>query len=176
MNRPSAQDNRALWPILAIVGGVLLVVALLCGGVVYLWFTILRAGSEMVKETQQNLVHFAGVARQEIEASLQAQQAARAFLDDCLAGRHNAAYAATTAAFRKAMTAAQFKDLLDQHPVRQRPPLTVADLQPIFGLRQYRHGANAPTGELVQFTVTMVQEGNTWKADQLAVDGPARPK
>jgi len=173
-NLPRRQDNSALWIILAVVGGGLFVLMLLCGGIAYLWLSILRTGEEMVREAPQHFFKAVGEVRRAADDNLRSAQTAGAFLNDCLAGRLNAAYAATSAGFRKTMTAEQLKALLEEHPVRKGPaPVTVVG-DPLLGPHQYRHTAAGPVGEQVIFSISMIREGDTWKVDQFALDGPVQ--
>lgn len=169
------QDNTTLWVVLGVAGGGALLLALICGGVIYLVTSTLRSGAELVRETEQQFMqHIQEAVRQQQQAQ-QAQQTARAFLDDLLAGRFNAAHAATSAEYRRRVSPHQLAKLMTRYALQRRLPLTGADVQPVFAPTQYRYVATAVGGEPIGFTVTLVRQDNAWKIDELTVDGPQQP-
>jgi hypothetical protein len=170
---PQREDNSGLWIVLGVVGGGLLLLVLVCGGAIYMITSAIRDTTQTMSQAGQEMAKQIGDLAREQQAEQQARQTARAFLDDCLAGRLNAAYEVTTAAFKKRFTQDQFKDLLAKHPVGPRAPLNLNEVL-TFGLQRYRVTAAAPAGEPVLLTVTLAQDGNVWKVDQLTVDGPER--
>jgi hypothetical protein len=177
-----APDNSAVWIVLGVVGGVVLLVALSCGAVLYVWLNFLRTGEAIMRESIQKFPEierrWEEQQRQEQEKkkqqeAAQAAAAARTFLDDLLSGRVNAAYAGTTAAFQQRWRPQQLQDLLRDYGLAGKAPAVPAEL-PSAGANRYRYATATPAGQRVDFTVSVAQVGNDWRVDQLSVDGPPR--
>jgi hypothetical protein len=172
---PPRENKSSLWLILGIVGGLVLVLVLICGGVIYVVSNAIRGTAEAIRDAGQQIAQL-DKAHREQEALLHAQQTALEFLDNCVAGRTQAAYQATTAAFQKRLTLAAFTDLLAKHPAANKGPLNPIDVQPVGGAQQYRLSTQTPAGAPIDFTVTMAREADNWKVDELAIDGPEKKK
>jgi hypothetical protein len=184
--REQRPDNSSTWLILGIVGGALLLLLLICGGILYMWLNLVRSGTEMIRETETQFfqqVHKMQQQAQEQQEQLRRQQqeaaqsqaVARAFLGDGLAGRINAAYGVTTAGFKKGTTAEQLTALFTKHPLaNQKDPFANPAVLVTVGDHHYRYSAPMPDGAWLDFTVTVVREGDGWKVDHLSVDGPNR--
>src|SRR5262249_14859142 len=112
-------------------------------------------------------------AQRRHEQQQRSEQAARAFLEDVVAGRVNAAYDATTAGFRRRTTREQFQAQLALRPPARPginpgppPPLARAAAPP----PRFRYVTQAADGKSVAFTVTLRDEGGAWRVDELSMD------
>ena len=141
--------NKTLVIVLSIVGGLILLLGLGCGGL--LFWGLRTVGKELP------------VVRAEADA----------FLDDLNAGRLDDAYARTAQGFRDAQTFDQFKEFVTRFSV-----LTTHTSRSITGLHlHHQPGQTTPTVRVtvlggsnsLSFTLIFVPESEAWKMQRLNI-------
>lgn len=181
--RGRGSGNKTVWVILGIVGGVVLLVLLACGGLIYL-------AANAVRSTMEQFREFAEEAQQAAQDMQNSHQAAEQFLRDLQASRPKAAYQSASNRFRERWTQEEFEAFVGKHPgLKQRPkardpgqPRAVPpgmgpamDLQLISSqrdLHRYRYRpAFDPEGEGLELTITVVKDQGIWKVDDIQVNG-----
>jgi hypothetical protein len=160
-------DNTAV-KIVAIIGGVILVIVLSCGVLI---FFIVQAGKKMVNDLEGTFKEFAEDARQ-------SQKAVDSFLSDVRAGKLDNAYESTTREFKEHMSRAEFEDLVKQHPaLKERATLHIDMNSPnpagapgFPGTHDYSYRAEGKDHKnKIEFTVSVEKEDGQMKVDQLTI-------
>jgi hypothetical protein len=158
--------------VLAIIGGIILGIALICGGIAY--FAIQKAApminafAEMTQDVQRSIA------------------AAKAFVEDIQSNRLDAAYGMTTEAFQSRMSRKQFEELIAKYPELQDPSVVrkeslrpdlpnhrPADPNvpaiPSFQTVTYLCPFESSDGKEMELSVTVTKEGQAFKVDQFKV-------
>src|SRR5262249_55041245 len=147
-----------------IIGVVVLGVAIICGGIIYMVTSMMRSGVEMARGMEETVKD----AVKEAEEKRKSQQAAQTFAEDSVAGRLNAAYDSTTANFKAQWPQRKYDAFFNKHFDPRDPPPAVI-LTP-HGVHRYRYTVRTATNLHVELTLTVSKEGNVWKVDQMTVD------
>jgi hypothetical protein len=168
--RPPKPDNTALWILLVLGGGAILVVVLICGGLIWLFTSVMGAAEEGMKEFSAHVKEEGERNRRRKEEVKAAESVARTFLENCRAGRVNAAYGATSNAYRQRVSEKQLQDLLDRNQVAQDFGGALDNFTNLGGQNTFRHTFMNRDNVQVDMTVQVAQEGGVWRVDHLAVD------
>jgi hypothetical protein len=147
--RRQTSSNKTVLIILALVGGVGLVLVLICGGLAFWLFRSIAS---------------------ELPA---AQASANAFLVDLQANRLDVAYASTTRGFRSNLSLEQFRGFVNAFPAlttHKSRSLQLGNIYQGTGGHQASFGAalQAPTGAM-SCTLTLITEDGQWKVHHLSV-------
>ena len=141
-------SNRTLFIVLGVVGGMLLLVILVCAGLIYWGATRFSQFSVPTAEADR-------------------------FLDDLKLGQLNNAYARTSRAFQTQQTLAQFQNFIKQFPAfTNQSSRTYTGFNVVSGAggsRATLHATVFGPGISVSFTLFLVEEGGQWKVDQLTI-------
>jgi hypothetical protein len=156
--------NKTLFIVLGVVGGLLLLVLLVCGGLAFF----------AVRSVQP----FMNKAMQMAEDMTQGMMAAQAFLDNIRSDQLDDAYNATTDAFQKRMDREAFDELVHRHPALRQPgaldntnmnnPNPKAPF-PVLTTQNYRCRLVGADGKAVDVQLTVVKEGAVFKVDKFTV-------
>jgi hypothetical protein len=176
--RESSGSNTVVI-VLAIIGGIVLGIVLVCGGLAY--FVI------------QKMAPAINTFAKTIGDVQKGKAAAETFVDDIQSNRVDAAYDSTTAGFQSRMSREEFEELIRKHPELQDPDIVrkqalrpnietnhsgdnVADI-PSFETVPYTCGFESTEGVTMELSLTVTKQGDAFKVDQFTV-GPAdiRPK
>jgi hypothetical protein len=169
--------NRTAIMIIGIVGGVVLVFLLVCGGLGYLF---IHAMKETIQPMMENFEQMANDMQQ-------SQAAANDFLENIRANRLEEAYQSTTESFKKRVSRKGFEELVQKHPeLKQQDVFPQFDVnqnpsqpptQPFSGPYRYRYSVQGKDGkEPLEFKITVAKENGTLKVDQLTVYQEEKPK
>jgi hypothetical protein len=183
-SEPSNDGGNTAVKIVAIIGGIVLLFALICGGLVGYGIWSARkaadeASREFAKTADKQLDKMAEEQRlreKERESSDRAVslRAAEAFSQELKGRRVDAAYALTTVEYQRRVTRAEFAELLDQHKDELNTGLPFRE--DIFAPEQgtsyiYKRNLFARGGGgFLELSITIVKVGNTWKVDQLSIE------
>jgi hypothetical protein len=142
-------SKKTIWIILGIVGGLVIIGCLGCGGVA---------------------VYFGKRMFAELPA---AQQTADVFLADIAAGRLDEAYARTSQTFRTATSLEQFKKFVGRFPaLTQNTSRSYTGFfinQTNDRVQATLPGTLGGPQESLSFTIIVVKEGDEWKIEQFNV-------
>lgn len=149
---PERGTNTTLWIVLAVIGGVFLLGALACGGLMYFGF---RTAQTVIGDMTA------------------ATGAAETFLNQLQANQATAAYQSAGQTFKAAQTPEQFAQFVAKHPMLTGHTSRVANgfnMMQVNGVNKYRvqytlSGANNST----TCTLMLVQENGTWVVESLTV-------
>jgi hypothetical protein len=151
-------SNRSLL-ILGIVGGILCVILVACGGVIYLSVRVLSGPvtAEWRSVTMGD----------EIQAS---ETAAHRFMTAISRGRAGDAYAGATEGFQSRQTLQQFRDLVNGNPALKYYRGQIAR-DAVFepDRNTYRGKLGDPNGMTTSFTVVVIKDGENWKVDRFTI-------
>jgi hypothetical protein len=155
-DRPSPKSsNTVLWVILGVGGGVLLLVVLVCGGIIFLGYSSVKKVQGVVEDMQA------------------AQVAAVLFVDRLGTGEVDAAYDSASAGFKSRQTKDQFEKFVSSHrgfaDHNSRTPNNF-NLGTGKGGQQYttQFSLTGPNGNLT-CTLILVVENGTWVVDSITV-------
>jgi hypothetical protein len=141
--------------IVGIIGGVLCVILLVCGGIIYLGVrTVLPAWRSITMAD-------------EIQAS---EMAADRFMKMIARDGVEPAYAGTTQGFQSRQTLQQFRDMVDRNPTLKDYEWGMAlekDFDP--DRNTYRGTIEDRNGMTMSFTVVTVKDGQSWKVDRFTI-------
>lgn len=148
--------------IFLVLAGIFVLMILVCGGLVYMGFQAMKPMAEMAKGMVEDMRN-SGVA-------------AESFLADIKADRLDAAYNATTAAFKTRMLRPQFDELIKKQPALKQPHQTLGmdmnqagnQAQP-FPMGVFRYRYRTAGEKPLEFTISVVKEDNALKVDQFTV-------
>lgn len=168
----SSSSNRTFIIILAIVGTFVVLGLAVCAGAIYLAAQGFNQAMKPVKEMIQDVQ--------------QAPSVAESFLNDLRNNRMEAAYEATTDAFKKRMTQKQLQELVEKHPaLKESADLQNMDMnqpagQTFPGVYRFRYSARSKDGkDQVEVDVAVAKENGELKVDDFKVlqaenrpDGP----
>jgi hypothetical protein len=172
--RESSGSNTVVI-VLAIIGGIVLGIVLVCGGLVY--FVV------------QKMAPAINAVAQTIGDVQKGKAAAQTFIEDIQSNRLDAAYDATTAGFQSRMSRKEFEELIRKHPELQDPTIVrkqalrpilenhragddgVPDI-PSFQTVPYTCDFESAEGEPMELSVTVTKQGDAFKVDQFTVGAP----
>jgi len=175
---PDVSKGMSTVTIVAIVGGVVLTIALMCGGLafyaIHSVFKTAEGFQDKVAEQFEKIQKEQEKQREEQENSdkEKSRQFANTFVQELRGKRGEAAYAMTTAAYQKRVSLEQLKELMTkQAAVLGRFTGFFADvLAPNKGTAFTFSETIAAGGKPRKLSVTAVKEKEAWKVDQLAVE------
>jgi hypothetical protein len=156
--------NKTLFIVLGVVGGLLLLVVLVCGGLAFFAVSTVKP--------------FMNKAMEMAEDMNQGMAAAQAFLENIRSDRLDDAYKATTAAFQKRMDREAFEDLVHQYPTLRQPgALENTNMNnsnpkapfPVLTTQNYRSRLVGADGKAVELLLTVVKEDTGFKVDKFTV-------
>jgi hypothetical protein len=191
-DRPEPVDsggNTAV-KIIAILGAVVLGIALICGGLVYYVVYSVKKGvstlheqlsAELEKQKdrmQEELQKQREQTQQELQKrensnKVKSQKFVALFLQELKAGQAEAAYQMTSAAYQKRLSLEQFRQWLQKNAeVLRRVPILQAGPFDADTATTFRYEATTlgMGGGFVKVAATVLKEGEEWKVDQLAVE------
>jgi flagellar basal body-associated protein FliL len=145
--------------VVSIVGGIILVVVLACGGMAYLVVLGMRGFSQAMSSFGQQFAEMQN-----------AMATAETFLDDFAQGQLDEAYAQTTKAYQQRVNREQFQALLDKHPAFKKA--THDPLQPNnFNTATFRLTTTVtnPDGVSATCTLQLKKEDEQWKVDRFSI-------
>jgi hypothetical protein len=156
-------SRRYVLLIVGIIGGVLCVILLVCGGIIYL-------GARTVVPAWRSIT-----MADEIQAS---DMAADKFMKLIARGGVEPAYAGTTQGFQSRQTLEQFRDLVDKNPLLKDYQWGISpenhewmaldgDFDP--DKNTYRGTILSEKGKAMSFTVVTVKDGQSWKVDRFTI-------
>jgi hypothetical protein len=163
-------DNTAV-KIIAIIGGVVVVIVLSCGVLGYFG---IKAMKEMASGFEETLKQFA-------EDAQQSQKAVDTFLADIRADKLDSAYQSTTKEFKERLSLKEFEELIKKHPaLKERPTSNIStnmnspnppgSPQAFPSMYQYTYKAQGKDGkDKIDFTITVEKEDGKMKVDQLTI-------
>ncbi len=159
MSEAPDNSSRTILLILGIIAGVVVLMGLICGGLVYFGVKIV-----------QNMVHDAEQARQTYE---DAKGAANRFLDQLANNQVEPAYQSTSANFKTLRTKQQLDELVKPYRdlLRSRRLTDEGDKGGMStrDSYEYRYLVGGQRRS-VKFIVVVVKENNIWRVDRLDVD------
>src|SRR5262245_56796168 len=155
--REGSGSNTVL--IVSIVGGIVLVVALGCGGLIYVVVVGKRTMSQAVSSAMQMAMDVQN-----------AMAAAQSFVDDLTQGQLDAAYAQTTRAYQERVSREQFGELIAKHPAFKKG---THDLAPPNNFNtatvRFTSTVTGPDGATATCTLQLKKEDEQWKVDRFSV-------
>ena len=169
--RSSSSGNKDLLLVLGIVGGVLLLIALVCGGLgIYVFYTVRKAATQM----QQSIAANVEKIQQEQQRSEGAREFAQSFLQDLKDNEAEAAYKDTSANYQKKMSLEKFKALVKQRAKVIEQQLR---LQPDPNTNPYGPNTVYRFTETIlihgegtyNLVIAVIKEGSQWKVDQFSI-------
>lgn len=159
-DEPQPSSNKTVLMVLGILGGIFLLVVLICAGVVVFVISAMKPAIEQGMQMAQTLA--------------QGMEAGRTFLEELRKDRLDAAYSMTTEAYQKRVSRQQFEELLAAHPeLKQGGPIQAEDL---------RFTGSTPTtprfictitpseGKPLDVHLTLVREGEVMRIDNFVVE------
>jgi hypothetical protein len=149
----SSGAGKTLLIVFGIIGGIVLVLVLGCGTIVYF---VYRGVSGVVASVKSSI--------DDIQAS---QMAADNFMSDVAANRLDKAYNNTTKNYQSQQRLEQFKDFVQKNPgLKSYRPMSLVAMN--FTPAASSFQGQIP-GQIPQFTVQVVKEGETWKVDRFTI-------
>lgn len=165
MSTDAKQSDNTLKIVLIVVGAIVLLIGLMiavCAGIAA--FTV-RTVSNAASNAASNMMEGIG-------DTINAQAVVEDFMGDVRSGQGAAAYASTSASFRKKQSQEEFQTFLEQHPeLKNAAPGNVQPLQPIGTqtTMKFRSTFLDGQGKFVTITIDLVKEGQQWKVDAFNV-------
>jgi hypothetical protein len=166
-------DNTAV-KIIAIIGGVLVVIVVSCGVLGYF-------GIKAMKETVGKTMETFEVMMQDMQ---QSQATADKFLTEIEMNNLEEAYQSTTEAFKKRMSRKEFDELVKKHPALKEPATNMGmdqatpmapptSAQTLPSSYRYRYHAQSKDGkETLDLTIGVIKNEGQMKVDQLSIKKP----
>ena len=163
-------DNTTV-KIVAIIGGVIVVIVLSCVGLGYFG---IKAFKETVGKTMESLEAMS-------QDMIQSQAVADGFLTQIQSNDLEAAYQSTTDSFKKRMPRKDFDELVKKHPALKEPPTNMGmDMnspmapptspQNLPNNYRFQYHAQSKDGkDSIDFTVGISKEGGGMKVDSLTI-------
>ena len=189
-DEPAPGGNTAV-KVIGIIGGVLVVLFLVCGGLAYyvFWSTkkaVNEVGQDMAKRAdkmqeetrlqadkmaEENRLRQKELENSDKQVSL---RAAEAFVQELRGRRTDAAYDLTTVAYQQRVTREEFAELLERFKdeLGTGVPLSADIFAPEKGPSfSYKKTLLKPVGRgFLEMLVTMVKVGTSWKVDQFTIE------
>jgi hypothetical protein len=175
--RPDNSGKTTVWIVVAVVGGVVLVTALICGGIGFFFFRVFEVAEQAAGDAMQMVNEQMREELRRQESKQKSERVIRSFLQDIEDNQLDAAYGVTTEAFQKRLTRPAFEELLKKHPLkslRDEDPFRADPTetqQP--GTDEVRQTFSRVTkdGRAVAIRIWAVQEkGENWKIDRFLID------
>ncbi|HLW64920.1 MAG TPA: hypothetical protein VKS79_06325 [Gemmataceae bacterium] len=169
--RSSPSGNKDLLLVFGIIGGVLLVVVLVCGGIgFYVIYSIRKAASQM----QQSVLAKVEQVEKEQQRTEAAREFGQSFLQDLKNGETDTAYDNTSANYQKKTSLEKFKALVKQ---RQRVIEQQVTLQPDPNMNPLGPNSIYRFKEMIlihgegfyNLVIAVTTEGDNWKVDQFSM-------
>src|SRR6516162_8714525 len=169
--RESSGSNTVVI-VLAIIGGIVLGIVLVCGGIAYFAIQKMAPAFNAVAQTIGDLKT--------------STVTAQAFIDDIQSKRLDDAYDATTAGFQSRVSRKEFDALIRKHPELQDSTIVrkqalranfenhqpgdpnVAEI-PTFQTVTYTCDFESADDEQMELSLTVTKQGETFKVDQFTV-------
>ena len=169
--RSSSSGNREVLLVLGIIGGVVLLIALVCGGVAfYVVHSVRKAASRMQESVAANVDRI----QQEQQRNEGAREFAQSFLQDLKDNQVDAAYEDTSAGYQKKMSLEKFKAMVKQRSsvieqqLRLQPDPNTNPLGPNSVYRFTEmiliHGEG-----FYNLVIAIIMEGTQWKVEQFSI-------
>jgi len=176
------ESSNTAVKIVAIIGGVIVVIVVSCG---VLGYFLIRTGKETMEKAMET-----------VGAMAESHAAADRFLTYIQMSDLDSAYQLTSDIFKKRMSRKEFDDLVKKHPALKEPAtnmgmdvntpgVQVPSTTPQAGQSTYGyqyHAQSKDGKDSIDFTVTVTKEGGTMKVDQLTIkkalasdEGPDQP-
>jgi hypothetical protein len=149
----SSGSGKTLLIVFGIIGAIVLILVVGCGGIVYF---VYRGVSGVVASVKSSI--------DDIQAS---QMAADNFMNDVAANRLDTAYKNTTKNFQAQQSLAQFKDFVQKNPGLKS--YQQFSLQPINFTSTASSFQGQVPGQINRFSLQVVKEGETWKVDRFTI-------
>jgi hypothetical protein len=155
-DRPSPKSsNTVLWVILGVGGGILLLVVLVCGGIMYVGYSGFQKVKAVVEDVQA------------------AQGSAEAFLTFLQGENVDKAYDVTGSGFKARQTKAQFERFVSDHPglsPHDKRSSNSFQMNTNNGVTNYtaRFSLTGPNGNMT-CTLILVVENGQWVVDSITV-------
>jgi flagellar basal body-associated protein FliL len=173
--RPPKSSNTALWIVLGVLGGILLI----CGGgaalVIFGFYSLGKA----VQNDFERMQSWSEQQRQQAEKQQQQAmqqherivmlQTADGFLTNLRLGFIDVAYNDMSAGFRRRTSKQQLQQLVDQHPVLKAnaPPQTQVQTFNELTTATVTATFTNPAGQETTAILPMIKEGGVWKVENL---------
>src|SRR6202035_5289942 len=141
--------------VVGIVAGVVLLLALVCGGIVFLLF---RAGSQVLSQASQAFSN-AMVSAADMQA---AETGARAFLDDIAAGQLESAYNRTSKNFQSGQPLKDFRAMINKNPRVKNHTMAQLVAQNLSSSPVVLQGTLTGPNGSTNCTLYVVKEGDQW--------------
>jgi hypothetical protein len=175
---PDISSGMSTVKIVAIIAGVVLCVALMCGGLAFYAIHSVFSTAEKLQERVVQQVEKIQKEQERLQKEQEnsdkekSRQFANGFVQELRGQRGEAAYAMTTAAYQKRVSLEQLKELMArQAAVLRRFSGFFADvLAPNQGATFTFSDSIARGGKQHKLSVTAVKEGAGWKVDRFAVE------
>jgi hypothetical protein len=168
---PESGGGNTAVKIIAIIGAVLLGIAVVCGGVVYyLVYSVKKGVSSLQEQLTQEMEK--QKKRQENSNKTKSQKVVDAFMQELKGNRIEAAYQMTTAAYQKRVSLDELRELVKKNAatLQSGPPLRPNLFDPDTATTYVFSATAAVAGGFVKISLTIVAEGEGWKVDQLSVE------
>lgn len=158
--RPTdVRSSNTVFTFLAILGGVLLGILLVCGGLAAL---ALYAVSQAAKEIKANLEQWEKDANRWQEA----QNVGEKFLRELRRGDYDRAYALTSKDYQERVSRKALEDYVAKWPALRSPTVELTLENPGLGSRRIRSNLTDPQTGL-DGRLVLVEENGSWKIDEL---------
>jgi len=167
----SSSGNKDLLLVLGIVGGVVLLIALVCGGIgFYVFYTVRKTATKM----QESIVANVEKMQQEQQRSEGAREFAQSFLQDLKDNQTDSAYEDTSANYQKKLSLEKFKALVKQ---REKVIAQQLHLQPDPNANPFGPNMVYRFTEMIlihgegsyNLVIAVIMEANQWKVDQFSI-------
>jgi hypothetical protein len=177
-------DNTTV-KIIAIIGGVIVVIVLSCGVLGYFFVKSMKEMAGGFQETVNKARETSEAAEAMAQDTEQSQVAANSFVRDLQTNNLDRAFESTTEDFKKRMTRKDLDELVKRHPsltgglITPPTPIDIPTVPPpspqtLPSTYRFRYEASGKDGKgKIEITVTVAKEGGQMKVDQLAVTKPA---
>jgi hypothetical protein len=178
--QPKAGGNTAV-KIIAIIGGIFVVICLMCGGLI--WYAV-HSAKKAADETRQDLVKHVEQNQKDFNKRVDedrkqransdkalSEKAAEAFFQELKGRRVEAAYKMTTAAYQGRVTQEDFASLIEANSqALQQVALLNSDIFAPDSGTTYQYSKNAVIrAKRIVISVTVIKDGATWKVDQFSI-------
>ncbi len=167
--------------ILAIIGGVILGIVLICSGSIALvYYGMFSLMGRMQDERQVRADKMRDEAAQNPAPKTEreeAEQFAESFLKVVREGRLDDAYQSTTPDYQKRVSRKEFTAFVDDNPAVKwpQPMFDHAFDRPDGGARHEFRFRAPDRGKIPEFKLVVVKEGLNWKIDDFKPDEPRLP-
>ena len=166
MSTEPRSNNKSTIVVVSIVAGIVLVVVLACGGLIYLAAIGMRGFSQAMSSAMQMGI--------DVQTSM---ATAQSFLDDIAAGRLDEAFAETSEGYQAKVSREQFQELVDNHPTLKKAVAAMTGNNFNNNTARLTFTMTNPEGANTTCAVQMVKEGDEWKVDRFTIgdDGEGKP-